>query len=70
MESTCPVIGLPVGPICSPSLNSISATIEPTIHDYLFFVSDKNKKTYFTKTEREHNEIISKLKKEGLWYDF
>ena len=59
---------LPIGPICSPSKNSIEATFKPTEHDYYFFVADKNGKTYFTKTNAEHNAIIAKLKSEGLWY--
>ena len=32
------------------------------------FVSDKNGKTYFNKTNGEHQATISKLKNEGLWY--
>ena len=59
---------LPVGPICSPSKDSISATMKPTKHDYYFFVADKNGKTYFTKTNAEHNATIADLKIQGLWY--
>ena len=69
-ESSCPIIGLPVGPIASPSFASISAVIEPEEHDYYFFVADKNKKTYFTKTYSEHTKTVSKLKKDGLWYEY
>ena len=61
---------LPVGPICSPSHDSIIASLEPEEHDYYFFVADKTKKTYFTKTNAEHQEIISKLKSEGLWFTY
>lgn len=59
---------LPVGPICSPSKDSISATMKPTKHDYYFFVADKNGKTYFTKTNAEHNAKVADLKNQGLWY--
>lgn len=59
---------LPVGPICSPSKDSISATMKPTKHDYYFFVADKNGKTYFTKTNAEHNAKVEELKNQGLWY--
>ena len=59
---------LPVGPICSPSKDSISATMKPTKHDFYFFVADKNGKTYFTKTNAEHNATIADLKNQGLWY--
>lgn len=59
---------LPVGPICLPSLDSISAAINPTNTDYYYFVADKNKKTYFSKTYEEHNQTVSSLKEQGLWY--
>lgn len=61
---------LPIGPICGPSSDSIEASLYPTEHDYYFFVADKNKKTYFTKTNAEHQDIINKLKSEGLWYTY
>ena len=61
---------LPVGPICNPGMASIKATIEPTSHDYFYFVADKNKKTYFSKTEYQHNQIINQLKSEDLWYEY
>lgn len=69
-ESTCPIIGLPVGPISSPSLASITAAIEPEENDYLFFVADKTGKTYFSKTYGEHTSTVKKLKKDGLWYEY
>ncbi len=61
---------LPVGPICLPSLDSISAAINPSITDYYYFVADKNHKTYFSKTYVEHNLIVSSLKEQGLWYQY
>lgn len=61
---------LPAGPIASPSYASITASIEPKKHDYYYFVADKNKKTYFSKTNSEHEATVSKLKKEGLWYQY
>src|SRR5699024_1987872 len=60
-------IGLPVSPICIPSIESIDAVLEPTEHDYYYFVADKNKKTYFTKTYNEHLNMIDTLKEEGLF---
>lgn len=65
---------LPIGPICMPSEESIIAAIDmataykPTSD--LFFVSDKNGKIYSSSTNKEHEEIIAKLRKEGLWYEF
>lgn len=61
---------LPIGPICIPSLDSISAAINPTISDYYYFVADKNKKTYFSKTYDEHASLVSSLKSQGLWFEY
>lgn len=61
---------LPIGPICNPSIESIKAVLFPNENDYYYFVSDKNKKTYFTKTINEHNAKINELKKDGLWYEY
>ncbi len=69
-KSKCAFAGLPVGPICNPSVTSIVATIEPEEHQYFYFVADKNGKTYFTTTFNEHVNIINKLKNEGLWFEY
>lgn len=61
---------LPIGPISSVSKNSIDAALNPNETDYIFFVADKNGKLYFTKTIDEHNQIVSKLKNEGLWFEY
>lgn len=61
---------LPVSPICIPSLSSIAATITPDIQNYYYFVADKNKKTYFTKTYNEHLNTINHLKAVGLWFTY
>lgn len=62
--------GLPISPICNPSLESIIAVLEPVDEDYLYFVADKNKKVYFNKNLNGHNSTIAKLKREGLWYEY
>ena len=61
---------LPIGPICNPSIESIESVINPTVHDYFYFVSDKNGKTYFTKTDKEHIAKRNELIKEDLWYTY
>ena len=61
---------LPISPICNPSIDAIEAALEPSDNDYYYFVADKNKKVYFSKTQEEHNDIIDKLKKENLWYEY
>ncbi len=68
-RSTC-IVGLPVGPISNPSSESINGVMNPTTSDYYYFVADKDGNTYFTKTEYEHNQIIEKLQREGLWYTY
>ena len=59
---------LPISPICLPSSESIEAVINPTNHDYYYFVADKNKKTYFNKDYEGHINTINYLKDEGLWF--
>lgn len=61
---------LPISPICIPSIESIKASINPTKHNYYYFVADKNKKTYFFKNYNEHVSKISELKRNGLWYEY
>lgn len=60
-------IGLPVGPICNPSIESIKASINPEEHNYYYFVADCQGKVYLSKTSTEHYNIINKLKKENNW---
>lgn len=59
--------GLPVGPICNPSMESIESTIKPEQHDYYYFVADCKGVVYMTKTAYEHTNIINKLKSENNW---
>ena len=61
---------LPIGPISNPSISAIKAVIEPIDSDYYYFVADKDKKVYFSKTSAEQSNIIAKLKKEGKWYEY
>ena len=61
---------LPVGPISTVSKNSIEAAISPNTTDYLYFVADSTGKIYFTKTYSEHQEMINKIKSQGLWIQF
>ncbi len=58
---------LPVGPICNPSISAIIAALEPTESDYLYFVADKNRKVYFTRSMAEHEAKVQELKENGDW---
>lgn len=69
-RSSCMNGKLPVGPICNPGIKSIEAAIEPTDHNYYYFVADKYGKTYFSKTDGEHTSTVSRLKREGLWINY
>ena len=68
-RGTC-FVGLPVGPISNPSIDTIKAVIYPTENNYYYFVADKNGKTYFSKTSSEHTTTVAKLKSSGLWYEY
>lgn len=61
---------IPIGPICNPSKTAIEAAIDYKETDAYYFVADKNGKVYFTKNNSDHLKMISKLKKEGLWYTY
>ncbi len=61
---------VPVGPICSISRGSIEASLNPTDFDALFFVGDKNGKTYFTNTNADHEKTIRDLKDQDLWFEW
>lgn len=62
--------GLPVGPICNPSIDALKAAIEYVETDNLYFVSDKNGKIYATKTYDEHEAIIKELKDTNMWFEY
>lgn len=66
-RGTC-FTGLPVGPISSPGAESIKGVMEPTSHNYYYFVADKNGKTYFNTNSAGHSATIAELKNSGLWY--
>lgn len=56
------VHGLPVGPICSPSLESIKASLNPSDTDYTYFVADvETGKVYFASTYNEFAEYCKML---------
>ena len=68
-RSSC-LLKLPVSPIASTSITSIDAVINYNVTDNYFFVADKNKKLYFSKTNGEHENVIATLKSQDLWYNY
>ena len=61
------IVGLPKGPICSPSVSSIMAAIYPdkACKAYYFF-NDKNGKHYYADTYEQHKKNIQYCKDNGL----
>ncbi len=53
--------GLPPGPICSPSLDSIRAVLEPAQTDYYYFLGKGDGSHVFSKTYEEHQQNMQKL---------
>lgn len=60
-------VGLPVGPISNPGIESLEATINYKKHNYYYFVADCKGKTYLNKDITGHYNIINKLKNENNW---
>jgi len=50
--------GIP-GPICNPGLASIKATLSPELHDYYYFIYDKDGKLHLAKTQAEQNVNVN-----------
>lgn len=65
--NTYEVKGLPKGPICNPSISSISAVLSPdkSVTAY-FFYTDKNDKHYYADTYDQHKKNIKYCKDNGL----
>jgi len=51
-------LGLPVGPICSPSMESIIATLNPSDTDYIYFYASKTGEIKFTANYNEFLQFI------------
>ncbi len=55
--------GLPPGPICNPGMASILAALRPASVDYMYFVATGDGKHHFSKTLREHQNMINRIKR-------
>lgn len=51
-------IGLPPGPIATPSVSALRAVANPADTNYLFFLSGDDDITYFARTNNEHQQNI------------
>jgi UPF0755 protein len=54
--------GLPPGPIGSPGLSAIDAALKPASVPYLYFVAGDDGRHEFSRTLREHNRAIQRLR--------
>ncbi|MEM1312015.1 MAG: endolytic transglycosylase MltG [Patescibacteria group bacterium] len=61
MYNTYQNVGFPIGPITSPQVDNIQATLNPDENNYLFFVSDVTGKKYFAETADEHFQVIREV---------
>lgn len=52
--------GLPPGPICSPTVKSIKAALNPTKHNYLYYVALPSGRSLFAATLAEHNQNVAR----------
>ncbi len=64
--NTYRINGLPPGPIASPGLDAILATVEPASVPYLYFVSKNDGTHYFSSTLTEHNRAVDLYQKSLL----
>jgi UPF0755 protein len=63
--NTYKVGGLPPTPIETVSAKTLDAALHPSSDNYLFYVSDKNGKTYFASTQAEHDKNVREARSAG-----
>jgi UPF0755 protein len=54
-------VGLPPGPICSPAIASLKATLTPATTDYLYFVARYDGTHVFSRTLAEHEKAQTQI---------
>lgn len=59
--------GLPIGPIATISEKVLFSTLNPANTDYLYFISDVNRNTYFFVDINERDKKIEELRTAGLY---
>jgi UPF0755 protein len=63
--NTYVIPGLPPTPIRTVSEASLKAALNPATVNYLYYVADKNGKTYYAATLAEHERNIAKARSVG-----
>lgn len=54
--------GLPPGPIASPGIDAIRATLNPAPVPYLYFVKKDDQRHHFSRTIEEHNAAVARYR--------
>jgi len=73
--NTYKIPALPIGPICNPGIQAIKAVLEPTQHNFLYFVSKNNGRHIFSETYKKHRKAVnlyqkkSSMRKGKSWRD-
>jgi UPF0755 protein len=57
--NTRKLVGLPEGPICSPSISAISAVVNSVPTDYYYYLNDRFGNIHYAATLEEHNNNIA-----------
>ena len=52
--------GLPIAPIASPGIVSLSAVVYPEDTDYMYYIHDSEGKIHYAETLSEHNANVAK----------
>jgi UPF0755 protein len=58
--NTYQIEGLPIGPIANPGITSLSAAVNPTNSDYIYYIHDEDGQIYYATTLDEHNSNVQK----------
>lgn len=68
--NTYETAGLPIGPLCSPSMESIKAAFNPSTSQpgYYYFITDKFMNFYYNKTLEAHQNKNWELINKGIYY--
>lgn len=61
--NTYKVAGLPAGPVCNPSIESIQSVLSPTKSNYLYFLAAPDGTVYYAATVDQHNSNKAKYLK-------
>ncbi|MEG2295286.1 MAG: endolytic transglycosylase MltG [Oscillospiraceae bacterium] len=61
--NTYQCIGLPVGPVSNPGLQTIKATLYPDDTNYVYFLTDNTGKFYYAENLKQHNNNLAQAKK-------